>query len=449
MPGLLSVVGLLSIVACLADAAELRIEALTLPYASPWQRATPQQESEDDTLLLDAPDAGLHLAVPRQTRLLKLDADAYYAKLRENWQKLYGNEAKISWLESGGVPVKQKWLLCRRPSRDNGVGVFHLSTVVEGRAYSVLLFAPAGAETLPTMALDLLAGIRIGAGAAQGAVQPAWVKTRTLYPKAHADLLEALVQSDVARLGDDGMVTGYGLDFGESSVDWFIEGYQWKTVDAQVARVAWKQGGRLQVKTNASVSTMQLTLKENEADVRASLRVIELCAPAQRITDALELLQRGAFAQFQRLAQERAPGCPDLISLAAPANLQGESRKTVQADVALTLPPAPGPAELAEIRKAGLTRIVLVEIALKASSARTGFGDGLIERARWYVVFEMGGSGARAIRNGGPGIGVQKVMFVADVVTTLSRLGKAQRAQHCMLGGWAVGHTSFCPTYNC
>ena len=31
----------------------------------------------------------------------------------------------------------------------------------------------------------------------------------------------------------------------------------------------------------------------------------------------------------------------------------------------------------------------------------------------------------------------------------LSRLGKAQRAQHCTLGGWAVGHTSFCPTYNC
>jgi hypothetical protein len=40
-----------------------------------------------------------------------------------------------------------------------------------------------------------------------------------------------------------------------------------------------------------------------------------------------------------------------------------------------------------------LTRIALIEIALKASSTRTGFGDGLIERARWYVAFEMGEAG--------------------------------------------------------
>jgi hypothetical protein len=62
-------------------------------------------------------------------------------------------------------------------------------------------------------------------------------------------------------------------------------------------------------------------------------------------------------------------------------------------DVALPLPPAPGPAELAALRQAGLTRIALIEIAPKASSTRTGFGDGLIERARWYVAFEMGEAG--------------------------------------------------------
>jgi hypothetical protein len=400
LPMRAAMLGLLSIVAFLADAAALRIEALAIPYASPWQRATPQQEAEDDTLLLDAPDAGLHLAVPRQTRLLKTDADAYYAKLSEHWQKLYGSEAKISWLESGDARSQQKWLACRRPSRDSGVSVFHLSTVVDGRAYSVLLFAPTGAETLPTAALDLLAGIRFSAETAQVAVQPAWIKTRTLYPKANADVLEALVQADVARLGDDGMVTGYGLDFGESSVEWFIEGYRWKTIEARVTRVDWIQGGRLEARISgesaqSAQAAVQLALKEGEADIGAELRVWELCAASPRVADVLAQVQRGGFAQIPRLTQERTPGCPELHAPAAPAVLRGESGKTVRMDAAPPLPPAPSAAKLAALSKAGLTRIALVEIALKASSARTGFGDGLIERARWYVVFEMGEAGPK------------------------------------------------------
>lgn len=386
--------GVLSIVACLADAAELRIEALTLPYVSPWQRATPQQEAEDDALLLDAPDAGLHLAVPRQTRLLKMDADAYYAKLSENWRRLYGNAARTTWTEAAG----RKWLTCRRPSRDSGVNVFHLSTVIAGRAYSVLLFAPASTESLPQLAIDLLAGARAGSEPVPVAPAMTWAQTRTLYPKANADVLEALVQSDAARLGDDGMVTGYGLDFGKSFVDWFVEGYQWKTVNARVTRVNWKQGARLaiQAATDDAGWNLSLTLQEDEADVHANLRVIELCAPAQRITDALELLQRGAFAQFQRLAQERAPGCAQQTPLVASAGLLGESGKTVQGSIALTLPPPPGATQFAALKLAGLTRIAVVEAALEASPNRTGFGDRLLERARWYLVFEL--AEARGVR---------------------------------------------------
>jgi hypothetical protein len=389
LPMRAALLGLLAIVAFLADAAALRIEALAMPYASPWQRATPQQESEDDALLLDAPDAGLHLAVPRQTRQLKIDADAYYAKLRESWLKLYGSDAKIFWLESGEVEPKQKWQACRHPSRDSGISVFHLSTVFDGRAYSVLLFAPTGAETLPTAALDLLAGVRFGSETVLVTAQPTWVNTRTIYPKANPDVLDALVQADVARLGDDGMVTGYGLDFGESAVDWFIEGYQWQTVDARAVQAGWKQGGRLAVQADSAAWNLQLTLKDHEADVRAGLRVIELCAPGQRISETLDSLQRGAFAQFQRLAQERAPGCPELIPHAAPAGLQGESGKTVQAVIVLTLPPAPSLAQLVALKLAGLTRMAVVEIALDTNPGRIGFGDRLIERARWYVVFEL------------------------------------------------------------
>lgn len=363
-------------VSTFAGAAELRVAALAVPYANPWQRATPQQEAEDAALLLDAPEVGLHLAVPRPTRALKTDAASYYARLSEKWRARYGDDARISWHESGG----RKWLLCRRPSRDGGVSVFHLATVFEARAYSMLLFAPASAEMLPTAALDLLAAVRFGDVSAVAN----WSGTRVIYPKAGADVLEALARDDVSRLGDDGMVTGYGLDFGESSVDWFIEGYQWKTVNTRATRSAWKQGGRLEARAAADGAawTLKLTLTDDEADVRAGLRVIDLCGPSRQVAEALDQLQHGARQPLRHLVSQRAAGCPEALAPGAPDPLPGESGKTVQANVALALPSAP--TQLA----AGLTRICLVEIALSAGPRRTGFGDRLLERARWYAVFE-------------------------------------------------------------
>jgi hypothetical protein len=396
-------VALLAMAAFRVDAAELpaliRLEALAVPYASPWQRATPQQETADDALLLDLAEASLQLAVPRHTRRLKIDADSYYIRLRESWQKLYGGGAKISWLESGG----RKWLACLHPSQDRGISAFHLSTVFAGRAYSVLVFAPSTEPALPKAALDLLAGMRFADETAPlipkpDSATPKWIKTRTIYPQANADVLEALVQDDLARLGGDGMVTGYGLDFIDSGVAWFIEGYQWKTVAARVTRVPWQQGGRLEVQAAAEAAAwpVKLTLKDNETDVRASLRVITLCAPSQRVAETLDQLQRGARQTLQRLLLERAAGCPTALpDSSAPSLVQGESGKTVQADVAVSLPPVLGAAEHAALRAAGLTRIGLVEIRLAAGPHRTGFGDRLLERARWYVVFEPGGAEGR------------------------------------------------------
>jgi hypothetical protein len=138
---------------------------------------------------------------------------------------------------------------------------------------------------------------------------------------------------------------------------------------------------------------LQLALKEGEADIGAELRVWELCAASPSVAEVLAQVQRGAFAQIPRLARERASGCAEMSAPAAPAVLRGVSGKTTQMDVALPLPPAPGPAELSALRQAGLTRIALIEIALSPGPARTGFGDRLIERARWYVVFEMGEAG--------------------------------------------------------
>jgi hypothetical protein len=387
-----------------ADAAELRIEALALPYASPWQRATPQQESLDDALLLDAPEAKLQLAVLRPTAV-KSDAASYYAKLTRKWRALYGGEAKVSEFESGGAPGKKTtWLVCRRPARDHGVRAFHLVTLFEGRAYSLLLFAPSEAEALPTPALDLLAALRFGpevsaVRAATNASKAAWKASRTIYPHANADVLAALVRDDVARLGDDGMVTGYGLNFSREidnpddnpGATWFIEGYQWKTVANRTVRATWNQGGRLDARIPVELAAnwgLRLSLRENEADLRAQLQVWELCAASPRVAEVLENLQSGERAPLRRLALERAAGCPAAWSASAVPALQGESGKSVRADVAVALPPALGAQQNADLRQAGLERICLVEIGLHPGSRRTGFGDRLIERARWYVVLE-------------------------------------------------------------
>jgi hypothetical protein len=42
-----------------------------------------------------------------------------------------------------------------------------------------------------------------------------------------------------------------------------------------------------------------------------------------------------------------------------------------------------------------MTRMVVVEIALNAGTQRTGLGDRLLDRARWYVVYEMGEAGLK------------------------------------------------------
>jgi hypothetical protein len=282
--------------------------------------------------------------------------------------------------------------------------VFHLSTVVGGRAYSVLLFAPTTLEalpleTLPQTAFDLLAGMRFDGEPALNAAPPVWVpvwvKARTITPLTNSEVLDALVQSDIERLGDGGLVNGYALKWSsepsQAGVDWFVEGYQWQTIANRLTQVDWRYGGRLEVQTvgDSGLWPVKLSLAANEADLSARLRVIPLCAAREQVADALKQLQWGARLPLERLAQASVAGCPELGSPRVVQILQGESGKTVQMDWVLQLPPVPTPAQLAALQRAGLTHISLVEFAFQAGPNRSGFGDGLLERARGYVVFEL------------------------------------------------------------
>jgi hypothetical protein len=225
-----------------------------------------------------------------------------------------------------------------------------------------------------------------------------------LFPQANADVLEALVQDDQDRLGSDGLLTGYGLDFSQSSSQsstrWFIEGYVWKTLNARVERVPLKAAGRLEIDSPAAADdvarlVVRLSQIDQEADLGVRLRIWPLCAPADQLGETLRQLQQGARLSLQRLARTPAPGCPDVAPISLPIAdwqpvLQGESGKTVQAEVNVNLPPALSAKQQAALSQAGLARLVLVEIAPYARPGRTGFGDQLIERARGYLVFEAG-----------------------------------------------------------
>lgn len=372
---------------------ELRLRALAVPYASPWQRATQQQEAEDGVLLLDAPEAGLQLAVLRPARALKIDAPTYYDRLTRNWRQLYGERATIDWIETGG----QKWLSCQRAANDGKGRLWQLSTVFAEQAYSLILFVPDKTGAMPPLARDLLAAIRFDTLSTSSAV-PAWVRTATLFPATSAETLAALVQEDIQRLGEDGLITGYGLNFGDMAVDWFIEGYTWKTVNERVDRVALNAGGQIGFDLPAESdgvlkALLRLSLLPGESDIGARVRVWSLCAAEERIAETLTHLQTGDQASLQALAATRLPGCPDAGNGAWLEGVRGESGKTLLAETAIALPPALDANRQAALQKSGLRHVALVEIALHAAASRTGLGGGMIERVRGYAVYEAGGPG--------------------------------------------------------
>jgi hypothetical protein len=378
---------------CLAGqgwAGSLDIEAMRVEHDAAWRRGPAEQERADEVFILDHVDAAnvSQVLLLRRAPVIKGDADAYHDKLARFWRAAYGKAVRIDWLEAGGV----KWHYLRRPSSENAMGVFQLSTVFEGRAYSLLVFVPGSQATLPPPVMEMLSVIRFGAPlpetrAAAGplpAAQPAWRRARTYRFMLSGEALEAVVMADAEHLGRDGMLTGYGLDYGEASVAWFLEGFEWKTQEGRVTRLPWATQGRLVVEApaelgDASSWTLRLTLPEGEAGVSARLVVWEACGDAASLGAALSGLNRGARAPLERLAATCATPKP-----AAPvASLRGEAGKTVTAT--WIFPPGVGSGPAAGNPA---SRVRLVEAVLEPTPERTAPGSNLLQRARLFFVYE-------------------------------------------------------------
>jgi hypothetical protein len=387
--GLLGV--LLGCAAAPSAGAQLCVHALCLPEADAWRRGGAEQESADDAYILERaehPADPLQVVLPRTAPVLRGDADAYYDRLTRFWHANYGKAVLVTWLEAGG----KRWRSLRRPALEQGMGVFQLVTVHDGRAYSLLVFVPGSTTTLPAPARQLLEGIRFGVGEAAPAQAPViptqvpaerWLRGRTYAVQPAAGDLQTRTLAEARRLGD-GMLTGHALRYGESGAEWFIDGFVWRDAGENSARSAWEVRGALAVEAPAEWNgttawSLSLSLPEGQEAVSARLRVHLLCGRREALREALERLGRGDTGATQGLATD----CGTLAAPDGPAALRGEPGLAARATWLL-----PVPVRKREHIRDGEAAIGLVEVLLETEPGRRLPGEALIGGVRLYFAYE-------------------------------------------------------------
>lgn len=373
-----------------ARAGTLNVLDLRLHPEPTWQRGTPQQELEDEALLLSWPvpdGVALQVLVPRNPPRIKSDADTFYRNLSRKWSALYGKQAAMGWLDftrDGQTgPGGPRWLSCRRPTRSGDGVVFHLATVHEGRAYSLLVFAPPKTEALPQAVHRLLAG------AGFQAVPSVWRQVRGLVPMPRSTALEALVQADADALGDQGMITGYGVNRAKidkqapgsvGSVDalrleWFLDGFRWVDGAGRDERLPFEAKGELSAEASqvlpGGAVHVGLNLAASDTPLAARVSLHAYCGPRGPWDDALADLARGARRPLERLGRDHA--CPGIAGDGVLATLEARPGEAVARAVALMPPPESADGLWVEIR-----------LLPEAGS----LGEGLLGRLGLYFFYE-------------------------------------------------------------
>lgn len=359
----------------LAHAQALHVEALRLAPLAPWQRGDAAREAEDQAFLLEHPEhAALQVILPRQAPRLKVDASEYYRNLERQWQVRYGIGTAIEPVEIAGA----RWLMNRRATRARDATLFHLSRVFDGRAYGVLIFAPLRTRALPPEAHDLLAAIRFES------TPTTWHKARVYRSQPGAETLAALLGGDADAPSAAGMITGYGLRYGEASAQWFVEGFHWDEHGARPRRVDWRHAGTLEASvpatwTDAAEWRLRVITEPDSAALQVGWRTWQLCAPRAELEVVLERLKRGVFGPLERLARQPAPGCGVMPRF-------GETGQLGVADDAPVELRGQLPPPAAQTRDAALRHVLLLEAYLRAEPGTPG--EGLLDRVRLYFVYQ-------------------------------------------------------------
>ena len=144
-------------------AEDLCVESLCLSPPAGWRRGPAEREEVDGVYQLDLgvdKTSAVQVLLIRRAPVVRGTAEAYYDRLTRYWRGLYGKAVSIDWFDAAGV----RWRYVRRPSADQGRDAFQFATVADGRAYSLLGYAPGESAALPGALGTLLEHIRFGAG---------------------------------------------------------------------------------------------------------------------------------------------------------------------------------------------------------------------------------------------------------------------------------------------
>ena len=219
-----------------AVAASLSVGDIRLQYGPPWQRADAEEESRAESFILRQADAteALTVMAPWHHARLRMPEERFYQQLEMVWRAQYGEAARVDWLDAGGL----RWRMVRRPSvdRPNAV-VFHLVTVIDGRAHHLLAHAPASAAELPAFVLRLLtdpgdahasrdtpAPSPMPAGTAPPA---GWRLDRVLRIQPEQSGLDQVMSMERRAIRGESGITGLALEWKEHGLKAALEGFVW------------------------------------------------------------------------------------------------------------------------------------------------------------------------------------------------------------------------------
>lgn len=322
-----------------AGAAPVTLGNLGLDPSDAWRRGDAMEEAEMASIVLrDAGTASLEVYLPLRRSRLKNDEAEFFSRLEQGWQRRYGDQAELGWLETGG----KRWRVCRRPSRDGAGQVYEIVAVHGGEAYELIALAPKEADVLPESVRGLLSGaswqgVLPDATAAES--RPAvperrWYLLRSVTVVPSGPAWEELAMAEANRIGVGGLVKGLGMSATPAGIEGFLEGFVWKGSEgAGEYRMPFRREWRIgwpsvpDVWPGGEALNLELLMSETHAGLPVSrnlgvdFQVAAVCAPEARLThwlDGLEALGVAALPDIDAMSCRSGATGPDPVSVAMP-----------------------------------------------------------------------------------------------------------------------------------
>jgi len=295
-----------------ALAASLSMGDLRLVYGPPWQRANAEEEARAESLILRQPDAALALTVmlPWHQSRLRIPQARFYQQLETVWRTQYGEAARFGWLEAGGL----RWRMVRRPSLDRADAVvFHLVTVIDGRAHHLLAYAPSWVEELPEAVVHLLDGPvsadEIRAMPAPPPVPPpGWRLDRVLRIQPRSSDLDRIMTLERHALKAEGGITGLALEAKDHGLKASLQGFVWvpgperREVRREFMHrweLTWSAPPRFWPDEEAAA--IVVSAGAGSARLGLDIRLRYLCGAADRLRALIDGVERGLGDAGERL----------------------------------------------------------------------------------------------------------------------------------------------------